>query len=236
MKPTEGGELRADAGTEEGDIAEYLREHPDFFLRHPDLLEKLHVPHACGEAVSLVEYQISLLRERNQRLRKKTQELVNNARRNEELSRRLHRLTLGLLECAGVDDVFATLYGMLVNDFNADMVAIRLFGRPVSPGDTGLAEFAENNIQGARLFESVFAEGKPVCGWLQTTQLAYLFGDRAAEVGSAALLPLADHLPFGVLAIASRSAQRFHAGMGTLFLRQLSEVVARIIAPHVVRD
>lgn len=236
MNPNEERELGADAGTEEADVAEYLRKRPDFFLRQPDLLEELHVPHACGEAVSLVEYQISVLRERNQRLRRKTQELVNNARRNEELSRRLHRLTLGLLECTGVDDIFATLYGMLVNDFNADMVVIRIFGRPVSPGDVRLAEFADDNLDGAGLFESVFAEGKPVCGWLQTTQLAYLFGDRAAEVGSAALLPLADHRAFGVLAIASRSAQRFHAGMGTLFLRQLSEVVARVIAPHVVRD
>ncbi len=236
MNPNEGRKLSADAGAEETDVAEYLREHPDFFLHHPDLLEELHVPHACGEAVSLVEYQISVLRERNQRLRKKTQELVNNARRNEELSRRLHRLTLGLLECTGVDDVFATLYGVLVNDFNADMVAIRVFGRPSSAADAGLAEFTGDDAGDPHLFESVLQGGKPVCGWLQSAQLDYLFGERAAEVGSAALLPLAHHRPFGVLAIASRSAQRFHTGMGTLFLRHLSEVVARIVAPHVARD
>lgn len=234
MNPNEGRKVSVAARADE-DIAEYLREHPDFFSRHPDVLEELQVPHACGDAVSLVEYQIVLLRERNQRLRRKLQDLVNNARRNEELSLRLHRLTLGLLECGGVDDVFATLYATLADDFDADRVAVRIFGRPASSHDRGLAEFTGSAGEGRRLFDTVLSEGKPVCGRLQPDQLQYLFGDGGADVGSAALLPLADHEPFGVLAIASRSTQRFHAGMGTLFLRHLGEVVTRVVAPHVAR-
>lgn len=235
MNPNEGRKLSADAEAAQ-DVAEYLREHPEFFVHHPELLEGLEVPHHCGDAVSLVEHQVLLLRERNQRLRRKTQELVDNARRNEELSRRLHRLTLSLLECGAVDDVFATLYGVLISDFNADMVALRVFARPRSSEDAGLAEFAGADREAARLFEAALAEGKPVCGQLQAGQLQYLFGERAGEVGSAALLPLADHEDFGLLAIASRSAHRFHAGIGTLFLRQLSEVVARIVVRYVRRD
>ena len=57
-------------GVDEHLICEYLNDHPDFFHQHLDLLENLHVPHPTGDAISLVERQISLLRNKNQALEK----------------------------------------------------------------------------------------------------------------------------------------------------------------------
>lgn len=48
----------------EAQVAEFLQQHPDFFTRNAKLLEKLHVPHETGRAVSLVERQTSVLREK----------------------------------------------------------------------------------------------------------------------------------------------------------------------------
>jgi len=78
-------------------VADYLRHHADFFERHQGLLAELHLPHKTGVAVSLVERQIKVLREQRKQLKNKLGGLIRNAQYNEELSQRLHQLTLKLL-------------------------------------------------------------------------------------------------------------------------------------------
>lgn len=219
---------------EEDAVVEYLRANPEFFSRHPQLLEQLIIPHACGDAVSLVEYQVSVLRDQVHDLRRRMQLLVGNARDNEKLSQRLHRLTLTLAECATLDEMLSTLYQGLVDDFEADFAAMRLFARPKDGRDLGLGEFLGDDAQGRELFSRVLASGKPVCGRVKGEQMAFLFPERCAEIGSGALLPLGQGSRYGLLAIGSRDPQRFHAGMGTVFLRQLADVVSHMLAPHVV--
>lgn len=218
---------------EEESIAAYLRENPNFFDRHPKLLETLVVPHTCGGAVSLVEYQVSVLRDQVHDMRRRMQSLANNARDNEALSQRLHQLTLSLVECTRLDEVLTNLYQAMHEDFKADFAAIRLFADPASDGDKGLGEFVGNASDATQLFSQALGSNKPICGHFKDDQLGFLFSENLAEVGSGALLPLGEHVRFGVLAIGSRDAQRFHPGMGTIFLRQLGDIVSRILRPHV---
>lgn len=218
---------------EEESIAAYLRENPDFFDRHPRLLESLIIPHSCGGAVSLVEYQVSVLRDQVHEMRRRIQSLANNARDNEALSQRLHQLTLTLVECVRLDEVLTNLYQAMGDDFKADFAAIRLFADPASKGDQGLGEFVGTDSGVTEMFSQVLASSKPMCGHIKEDQLAFLFPEHAGEVASGALLPLGHQARFGVLAIGSRDGQRFHPGMGTIFLRQLGEVVSRILVPHV---
>jgi uncharacterized protein YigA (DUF484 family) len=218
---------------EEESIAVYLRENPDFFDRHPELLEELVVPHSCGGAVSLVEYQVSVLRDQVHELRRRMQLLANNARDNEALSQRLHQLTLSLVECTRLDEVLTSLYQAMGEDFKADFSAIRLFADPVSGGDQGLGEFVGNHSAATELFSQALSASKPICGHFKEQQLAFLFSENAEEIGSIALLPLGQNPCFGVLAIGSRDAQRFHPGMGTIFLRQLGDIVSRVLTPHI---
>lgn len=218
---------------EEESIAAYLRDNPDFFDRHPKLLESLVVPHSCGGAVSLVEYQVSVLRDQVHEMRRRMQSLANNARDNEALSQRLHQLTLSLVECTRLDEVLANLYQAMREDFKADYAAIRLFADPVSDGDQGLGEFVGRGSDALELFSQVLASNKPICGHFKERQLAFLFPENGADIGSGALVPLGQNARFGVLAIGSRDSQRFHPGMGTIFLRQLGDIVSRILLPHV---
>ena len=226
--------LQAAAPVEiEQDIVDYLREHPEFFARYPEILEALEVPHSCGNAVSLVEYQVSILRDRSRDLRNKLKRLVNNARDNEELNQRLHRLTLNLIECTSVDDVFANLYHSLREDFKAEHAAIRVFASPKNGSDQGLAEFVGDIAQCGRLFEALFESMKPLCGRMKLEQIEFLFPDDADDIGSSAVLPLGESRCFGVLAVGSTDPQRYYPGMGVVFLQQLSEVVTRIVNPHI---
>jgi len=230
---TGGGTDPGPAGVDGETVAAYLRRHPEFFRERPALVAELRVPHDAGGAVSLVEHQLAVLRDQSQRQRRRLRDLTAVARENEELWRRLHRLTLSLVDCARIDDVFALLSQSLLEDFRADTATVRLFAAPRSADDAGLGEFLGPDHEGRALFEPVLETGRPVCGRLRPEQLELLFAEQAPGIASAALLPLGDRVRFGVVAIGSRDPGRFHPGMGTMFLRHLAEIVTCVVSPHV---
>ena len=63
------------------EIAQYLADHPDFFDQHPELLSGMQLPHPHnGQAISLVERQSLMLRERIKSLEMRVAEMVRFAR------------------------------------------------------------------------------------------------------------------------------------------------------------
>ena len=58
---------RPDTQLPEQAVVDYLTAHPDFFTRHPQLLRDLSLPHDSGNAVSLIERQVELLRKQAER-------------------------------------------------------------------------------------------------------------------------------------------------------------------------
>ena len=94
-------------------VADYLRQHPDFFMRHGDLVGEMEVLHPCGRAVSLIEYQVTVLRDQSHQLRRRLQDLLVTARENEQLSERVHELTLELVACRTLPEALQTLYRAL---------------------------------------------------------------------------------------------------------------------------
>src|SRR5690625_5729921 len=67
-------------------VADYLKNHPGFFQARDDLLLSLELTHPHGgAAISLLERQVSILRERNMAMRERLASLVDNARRNDRL-------------------------------------------------------------------------------------------------------------------------------------------------------
>jgi len=211
----------------------YLRSHPEFFMTRNDLLMAIALPHGTGGAVSLVERQVTLLREQNRRYRRQLQNLVQIARTNDDLIGRLQRLTLKLLCVFELEPIVAVLGASLRDDFQADAAVLRLFAdAPVSsPERDGFlsvrtAALGDAEEELARLL----ASGKPVCGKLGAGQLALLFGS-AESIGSAAMLPMltagGESAQFGMLAIGSRDDDRFKADMDTHYLVHMGELIGR---------
>ena len=77
-------------------FSNFLRENPTFLYDNPDILENLYLPHSTGSAVSLVERQVGLLRERNSELRSRLNILNSKAAENELLLERTQTLILKL--------------------------------------------------------------------------------------------------------------------------------------------
>lgn len=219
---------------DEDDVADFLRRQPDFLARRPELLAALHIPHNPGRgAVSLIEHQVTVLRDRNQRLEKRLAELLQTARDNERVGARLLALGRGLLEADSLDGAIAQVRDTLLSEFAADEVVIRLIdtedghhaardpARFVRPGDPAIAAF-----------DDFLRRGEPICGEATRQQQEALFGATAEQAGSCALVPLRSGRALGLIGLASRDPRHFHAGMGTLFLAQLGELVSAGVAAH----
>jgi uncharacterized protein YigA (DUF484 family) len=200
------------------EIADYIIAHPDFFDRHAEALAAIDIPHPTGDAVSLIERQVRTLRAQSDNYRRQLESLVTVARENDGLAKRLHRLTLALIETQTFDEVLNTLQDELREQFKADAVEMKLFASEQLD--------AHAHEPGPALFRDFLARARPNCGRLDRAKLEYLFGPQAGETGSAALIPLTAPPMAGVLAIGSRDPERFHQGKSVDFLQRLAEVVS----------
>jgi uncharacterized protein YigA (DUF484 family) len=206
------------ADEREVEIVDYLAAHPDFFERHPEALASIDIPHPTGDAVSLIERQVRTLRQQATSYRRQLEDLVTVARENDHLAKRLHRLTLALIETQTFDEVLNTLQDELREQFKADAVEMKLFA-------TDQLE-AHAHEPGPALFHDFLERARPNCGRLARAQLEYLFGSQAGETGSAALIPIKAPPMAGVLAIGSRDPGRFNQNQSVDFLQRLAEVVS----------
>lgn len=210
------------------DVVAYLRRNPDFFADQMELLEILKVPHACGEAVSLVAKQLELLRDKNRKLQVQLNDLVHIARDNDAVFRRIHELTLVLLGARSIEDAMASLEWVLHEAFQAEFSALRIFEPHVTTGVSGL--FASMDDPALVPVKAILESGVPVCGEPTPDKAECLFGDESGEVRSYALIPLRHAGLKGYLAIGSRHEERFQVGMGNFFLAQIGEIVASRLA------
>lgn len=211
------------------EVMNFLQQNPDFFDAYPQVLADIKLQHASGKAVSLIERQVAVLREQRKKLKRQLQDLVDIARENDDLDRRLHQITLRLIDCRRVGEVLEMLKHYLQRDFAVDAVTLRL--RAI-PGRTDLTAFAEFNVDAETVFDGftrLVNERKPVCGRFRPEQMRQWFPASASNVGSAALIPLHDLPVFGILAVGSVNVQRFHPEQGTVFLAQFGELVSRAL-------
>jgi uncharacterized protein YigA (DUF484 family) len=210
-------------------VRDYLKENGDFLQRNPDLLDHLHISHASGSAVSLVEKQVSVLRERNVEMRHRLNALTAHARENDQLFDNTRKLVLQLLEARSRKELYRAFMHSLKHDFKVEHASLILFGEPGSEQGCRL-ETADS----ARIELGAILKGrKPMCGVLRKEELGYLFPD-AGEIGSAAVVPLIQGEELGIAAVGSSDANRYHSGMGTLFLTHIADVIVRCLArlPH----
>jgi uncharacterized protein YigA (DUF484 family) len=213
--------------SEEESISGYLQRHPEFFERHQAVLARLKLPHARGgAAISLVERQIEVLREKVAGLEGKLAELVRVARANDAIAERLHRFTRRLLRVVPREEAILRIEAGLREDFEAFHAALVLIGAQPDPDAPRFVRTVPADDPNLKSFESLFASGKPRCGQARDSQREFLFGPEGLELGSVALVPLGPKGSIGLLALGSTDRDRFHPGMSTEFLARMAELVA----------
>jgi uncharacterized protein len=218
----------------EESIADYLLQNPDFFERHASVLAKLKIPHSRGAAtISLVERQVAVLRDKNDKLESRLRELIDVARDNDVLAGKIHRLACRMLRARDAAALIDSLEGSLREDFGASEWVLLLS----SPTHSDFAKVSSRHLRivdaavaELKMFETLFESGRPRCGQIRDSQRDYLFGAGTIEIGSAALVPLGSQPIAGLLAIGSPDTERFHPTMSTEFLARIGQLVSEAVA------
>ena len=186
---------------------------------------------AGAKVLSFGDHQVRRLQERNMQLATRMRELVGIARENEQLSAHLHRLSLALLGADRLDEVCGRVYATLREDVGVELAVIALYAPPKRKRDAGLDELRAPDDPVRVRFDHVFERNLPVCGPLSPEAARELVGLRGRDFCSAALVPIGVR-PFGLLALLSRDPERYHASMGKVVLRRMSELLAVTLAGH----
>lgn len=225
-------ERLAELSSEEA-ISRFLQEHPDYFQHHPQLLSLLEIPHhQSGKAVSLIERQVASLRQDRIELENRLRQLIDNATENDVLSNQLHEFTRSLILAEGLDDLLQRTQDDLRARFSVDAVAMRLD----LPGQESQRE--EIVTPGDQVFRKICTQvsnGEPSCGpTLENKTMDWLFGERAGEIGSVAIVPIERKALSGVLVLGSHEPQRFTSGMATTYLKRIGELIASALGRYAV--
>lgn len=211
------------------DVRAYLGLNPAFFEDNADLLIGLTVPHRSGNVVSLVEKQVEVLREENQKLQQQMRSMIANAKQNETMYKRINTLMMRLMLSSDLRDVCHLIEEQIVDLFVVELVNVKLFKNN--------AETAENanicSVEEANLLRPLLAGQRSASGpQLDDKTMKALFGPIVENVSSSALIALGDAGQTGIIAIGSFFDQRFSPEMSTDYLDYLSEVLTIFVEQH----
>ena len=212
----------------EDDIANFLAQTPDFFMRHAELLSSVQLssPHGT-RAVSLAERQADMLREKIKGLEQRIMEMIRNGNENVMIADKLQRWTRTLLTTARARELPSAITEQVKAQFAVPQVAIKVW-------DVASSLLAEDFAQGVSDDAKTFASSitLPYCGINSGLEAVNWLPD-ATQVMSMALIPLrarpAD-AAFGMLVLASPDPQRFNAGMGTDFLERIGDLASAALS------
>lgn len=208
------------------EVARYLKENPGFFEDYAELLAQIYIPHPHGgRAIPIAERQILTLRDKSRMLEGKLAQLIQFGEENDAIGDRMHRLCLALLPAGDLQTLLQALYYNLREDFAVPHAALRIWLPERSAAAAAIAEFAPVSEDLRSYAQSL---EHPFCGTDANAEALSWFGDTAAQVRSAACMPLHDagKVCSGMLVLASEDPTRFFPEMGTLYLKRLGEMLS----------
>jgi uncharacterized protein YigA (DUF484 family) len=207
-------------------VIAYLRRHPDFLFRHPELLDMQSSParHTESQVVDLQHFMVERLRQDVAKLRANQDEIIANSRDNLGTQERIHKAVLAMLEAETFEEFIDIITGDLVLLLEVDVVCLcieRTDGYNRRPKLDGL-ELLE---QGA--VDRIIGKGRQVMLRDEAVGDPEVFGGAAELVRSDALVRLkpSKAAPNALLAFGTRHPGYFHPGQGTELLSFLGRII-----------
>ncbi len=211
-------------------VRDFLQDNPTFLDKNPDILESLTLPHNAGNAVSLVERQVGVMRDRNKEMRNRLDNMLETAHDNDLLFEKTKRLVLNLLEAKNLPALVEALYDSLGKDYAIDFYSLTLLGEdkqlPTTMARIASLEKANEKVG------TLLSSNRAVCGVLREDEMIFLFGEKGLQVGSVAAVPLRFNNLYGILAVGNSDPNFYKSSMGTLFLSYIAEVLNRILPQY----
>ena len=188
------------------------------------------LPHNSGKAISLVERQVGVMRERNKEMRSRLDNMLQTAQDNDLLFEKTKRLVLNLLEAKTLGSLVEAVYDSLGKDYGIEFYSLTLFGDEKKLPRT-MARIASTEKANERV-GTLIGANRTVCGVLREDEMVFLFGERGRQVGSVAAVPLRYDSLYGILAVGNSDPNFYKSSMGTLFLSYVAEILNRVLPNH----
>lgn len=216
------------------DIAQFLKNHPEFFMEHAAVFSGLRIPHPQqANTISLAERQIMTLREQLSALEWQLSGLLDHAAGNQRISELLIDWCAKLLAEDNPQRLPERITQGLALLFDLPDIALRLWQLPRLDACLQGHEPLQADLQ-HHLAELTL----PWCGAAKDVTDERIVAWLPNEPASLALIPLALGTPaqsIGLLVLGSPDAARFTEDMGTEFLQTIatlaSAALSRLSAP-----
>lgn len=214
-------------------VSKYLIENPDFFERKADLLLELTIPDGNRGAISLLQRQVELFRERNRDLQNNINDFIFNAEENDALFEKTRIVILKLLKSDNLTELSKVIEDTLKTEFSAHASSLLFISDSAGNSDNEGLQFVAveptKNVLG-----KLFDKKRTFCCELNSEQGKFLFPESQKEILSAAVIPvhpaesLGDKKTFGtpLLVIGSDKHNHFNSSLDTLFLDFIGEILA----------
>lgn len=218
-----------------GKVADYLRTHPEFFLEQGDLLADLSLPHESGKAISLLERQVTILRDRGIEARQKLNNLLENARNNDQLFDTTRNLVLALLRAGNVTEITDVTQDQLSNHDNIDACEILLVEHPDLKVSQSVRVESLSKLK--QHFTDALRLKRTHCGVLEREQVKFLFPGNHQQINSTALCPVINNSEIlALIGFGNRADNYFNIHLDTLFLDFIGHVVGAVLDKQIAAD
>ena len=208
-------------------VIAFLKDSPDFFKTHPQLITELNFTHETGGAVSLIQRQVELLREHHKTTRERLVELTNFAKTNEALLDRIKALSVTTAGASTPKAILDNLTQVITQDFGLDSVYLVVEHKNWPMGSEniiGLTPEDLGKLRNAVYNLSVFV-GRPPAKVKEM-----VLQEKSADTASIAMVRFKYKEVDTYLIIGSSNQDHFTNDMGTDFVAYIGEYLQALLS------
>ncbi|MBL4671830.1 MAG: DUF484 family protein [Arenicella sp.] len=194
------------------DLVGYLQQNPNIFQQHPELLELVTLSGSRGTA-SLLERQMSMIKERLKEQKSQQSQYIQVVRENEQISDSFSQVICQMIGFTNLSQFATEFPTELRSTFNIDEVSFKT---------VQAAARRPTDNQGYDDAVRRMVNNRAVCDNRWPNNIMNLFF--SPVIKSAALIPmrkLDSSEPLGILALGSQDPERYTNDLGTSHLDRL---------------
>ena len=194
------------------DVELFLLDNLDFFVTRESLVSEMEFKHSQSSASSILERQITKLRDEHKNVIELLKSFIDTASINEDLFKKSKDLTLKILESDTNDNIKEIVEESFKKDFGVDDCKVEFFDNK-----------AINKLEKGTGLS--MHKGAVHCGSFSNEKIALLFDDEKIESLVIAVIVLKDEI--GLLKLGSHDRTKYLGDEDTTFIEYIRDILEK---------
>lgn len=235
------------------EVLSYIKKNPDFFIENEELLRFINLPHQSGQAISLIERQISVLRDYSKTADERFSELIANATNNDQLFQLIRSLVLQILQSDRISSIPKLVKSKFENMENIDACSVILTDFSLKNSRENIRIVSNHSLKDK--FPDILRLKKTFCGAITQEKKMYLFDETdpcenldrndiqeakrksnetvIKNIQSTAICPIIHNNELlGLIACGSKAENHFSPTQETIFVDFIGEVIGAVLTKN----